>query len=167
MALHTLLMKQDKVAFSYMNEYRISKTVCLVYTRFLTFWIYKHEPWSYPPCMVNPHCDPDWFLLRRTSTGPSLILNTLRRKKTTAAGLKSWFVFCACRRGVVISISPEHNSPSLQPPCKMLSIYIHTACQENLYRCWCFDWRVSAKNYVKCPPSAPCPAVLWTVTNGT
>lgn len=31
--------------------------------------------------MVNPHCDPDWFLLRRTSIGPSLILNTLRRKK--------------------------------------------------------------------------------------
>lgn len=90
-----------------MNEYRISKTVCIVYTRFLTFWIYKHEPWSYPPCMVNPHCDPDWFLLRRTSIGPSLILNTLRRKKNQQQASKVGSCFARVGGGLLYLYLPN------------------------------------------------------------
>lgn len=156
------LMKQGKDAYSYTDGYRISNTVRSIYNRFLTFWIYKHEPWSYPPCMVNPHCDPDWFLLRRTSIGPSLILNTFRRKKKTAADLKIWFVFYASRQGVVISISPEHNSPSLQPPCK------HTAYVRRIYiGSDASTGECQQRIMSSVPLSAPCPVVLWTVTNST
>lgn len=110
--------------------------------------------------MVNPHCDPDWFLLRRTSIGPSLILNTFRRKKKTAADLKIWFVFYASRQGVVISISPEHNSPSLQPPCK------HTAYVRRIYiGSDASTGECQQRIMSSVPLSAPCPVVLWTVTN--
>lgn len=157
------LMKQGKDAYSSpIRTDIVFPILYVVYNRFLTFWIYKHEPWSYPPCMVNPHCDPDWFLLRRTSIGPSLILNTFRRKKKTAADLKIWFVFYASRQGVVISISPEHNSPSLQPPCK------HTAYVRRIYiGSDASTGECQQRMMSSVPLSAPCPVVLWTVTNST